>query len=360
GLAFISTAPTDLPSVVSGDERRLRQVLMNLLDNAIKYTIGGAVALRVESLESKLRFAVEDTGIGIEPEHLSEIFNLFHQVRDPAVVVEGTGLGLAISRRLTRLMGGELQVASVPGQGSRFWFDLTLPAAPHAAPTSATRTVIALTGAKRSVLVVDDEEHGRSLLRELLAPLGIQVYEARDGEAAIQEAQRLRPDAILMDIRMPRVNGLEATRRIRQIESLADTIIIAISAGAFERDRQHCIEAGANDFVAKPYRQEKLLAVVCSHLGLEPVYAEDKAPASAAVAVTLVVPPASELRTLLDLASRGDIKRFLDQLTYVEQLQPAYAPFVNQLRTRAAGYRMKELRRWLKSFEGVMDECVAR
>jgi PAS domain S-box-containing protein len=360
GLAFISTAPADLPSVVSGDERRLRQVLMNLLDNAIKYTIGGAVALRVESLESGLRFAVEDTGIGIEPEHLSEIFNLFHQVRDPAVVVEGTGLGLAISRRLTRLMGGELQVASVPGQGSRFWFDLALPAAPDAAPASQSRAVIALTGAKRSILVVDDEEHGRSLLRELLTPLGIQVYEASDGEAAIQEAQRLRPDAILMDIRMPRVNGLEATRKIRQIESLGHTIIIAISAGAFERDRRHCIEAGANDFVAKPYRQEKLLAVVCTHLGLEPVYAEDKAAPPAAVAAPLVVPPAGELRTLLDLASRGDIKRFLERLTHVEQLQPAYAPFVNQLRTRAAGYRMKELRRWLKSFEGMMDECPAR
>src|SRR5262249_13013502 len=126
GLAFSNTASPGLPAAVCGDERRLRQILMNLLDNAIKYTRGGEVAFRVDLHESRVRFLVEDTGIGIEPQHLPEIFNLFHQVRDPAVSVEGTGLGLAISRRLTRLMGGELEVESAPSQGSRFWFEIEL------------------------------------------------------------------------------------------------------------------------------------------------------------------------------------------------------------------------------------------
>lgn len=360
GLAFISTQCPDLPAVVCGDERRLRQVLMNLLDNAIKYTRGGAVALRVDRHETRLRFAVEDTGIGIEPEHLSEIFTLFHQVRDPAVLVEGTGLGLAISRRLTRLMGGELQVVSVPGQGSRFWFDLELPAVPTAIPASESRTPIGIEGVKRKVLIVDDEEHGRSLLRELLTPLGLEVHEACDGEAAVHQARLLRPDAILLDIRMPRLNGLEAARQIRRIPELTHTTIIAISAGAFEQDRRDCIEAGANDFIAKPFRQERLLSVLCTHLQLTLVYAEDQASIASKPGAPPLVPDAEQLRILLDLASRGDIKRLLQQLKQLESEHPAYTDFLDELRVRAAGYQMKELRRWLKSFTTTANGYVAQ
>jgi CheY-like chemotaxis protein len=359
GLAFASIAAPDLPTVVSGDERRLRQVLMNLLDNAIKYTRGGVVALRVDMRGARVRFMVEDTGIGIEPQHLPEIFNLFHQVRDPAVYVEGTGLGLAISRRLTRLMGGELDVKSIPGQGSRFWFDIELPPIAGATPTNVTRTVIAVEGARRKVLVVDDEEDGRELLRDLLEPLGFEVHEASDGEAAVREARRLRPDVVLMDIRMPRLNGFQATRQMRHTPSLVNTAIIAISAGAFAQDRWQCIEAGANDFVAKPFREDKLLAVLCANLDLTLVYADDKPAEPSAGEQTLIIPDQEQLRTLLDSASRGDIKSLLEQVNQLEALDLAYAPFVQQLRVRAAGYRMKELRRWLKGFDHT-DECVAR
>jgi len=359
GLAFASSTSPALPAVVIGDERRLRQVLMNLLDNAIKYTRGGTVTLRVDVHNSRVRFTVEDTGIGIQPQHLPEIFNLFHQVRDPAVSVEGTGLGLAISRRLTRLMGGELEVKSVPGQGSRFWFDIQLPAVPGAVPASQTRTAIAVEGARRKILVVDDEEDGRGLLRDLLVPLGFEVHEASDGEAAVREAKRLRPDAVLMDIRMPRLNGFQATRQMRHTPSLANTAIIAVSAGAFAQDRWQCIEAGANDFIAKPFRQDKLLAVLCANLDLTLVYADDKPASTSEGAGAMVVPEGEQLRTLLDFASRGDIQSFLQQVNHVESLDPAYARFVQQLRMHAAGYRMKELRRWLKSFEP-NDECVAR
>jgi len=360
GLEFTSSECPGLPAVVRGDERRLRQVLTNLLDNAIKYTRSGTVALQVELHSGRIRFLVEDTGIGIEPEHLSEIFNLFHQVRDPSVAVDGTGLGLAISRRLTRLMGGELRVASVRGVGSRFWLDLELPVALQPALSTQSRTAIGIEGDRRRLLVVDDEEHGRSLLRDLLAPLGFEVYEAADGEAAVREAARLQPDAILMDIRMPRMNGLEAARQIRRMPHLVDAAIIAISAGAFEDDRQHCIEAGADDFLSKPFRQEKLLDLLCAHLHLTLIHAHDDAAASSEPAAPPTPPCVEELQTLLHLASRGDIKRLLEQVSRLESLDQAYTPFVEQLRARAAGYQMKELRRWLKSFEMTAHECVAR
>jgi signal transduction histidine kinase len=125
-LAFTTAQWSDIPHMVRADERRLRQVLTNLLENAIKYTQRGGVALKTGLIGRRVCFLVEDTGIGIRPEHLSEIFDVFHQVRDPATVVDGTGLGLAISKRLVHLMGGELQVASTPREGSRFWFDLEL------------------------------------------------------------------------------------------------------------------------------------------------------------------------------------------------------------------------------------------
>jgi len=360
GLAFAGAEPMQLPAMVSGDERRLRQVLMNLLDNAIKYTVSGAVAMQAEMHAGRIRFIVEDTGIGIEPEHLSEIFSLFHQVRDPAVMVEGTGLGLAISKRLTGLMGGDLKVASAPGAGSRFWFELDLPAVPLP-PTAAHRsTVIGVEGERRRVLIADDEERGRGLLRDLLTPLGFTVHESADGEEAVRDAVRLKPDAILMDIRMPRLNGIEAARRIRALPELERTVIIAISASAFESDRQHCVDAGVHHFLPKPFRQDKLLGLLCEQLQLTPIYAPDEMSAHEAPLAPLTVPPVGRLRALRDLAARGDIKNLQHQMTQLEALDDVYSPFVAQLRLRTAAYQMKELRRWLRTLEVTAHERPTR
>jgi CheY-like chemotaxis protein len=226
-------------------------------------------------------------------------------------------------------------------------------------PVAESRPVIAVQGAKRRLLVVDDEDYGRSLLRDLLAPLGFEVHEAADGEAAIEEAVRLRPDAILMDIRMPRLNGLEASRRIRRMAELQGVTIIAISAGAFERDRQHCIESGANDFIAKPFRHEKLLDTLCTHLQLTPIHALDETGGSTATAELAAIPGDEHLQGLLQMASRGDIKGLLETVGHLESLDPAYSSFVAQMRNRTAGYQMKELRRWLKSLKDT-HECLAR
>ena len=223
-----------------------------------------------------------------------------------------------------------------------------------------SRTVIGVEGDKRRLLIVDDEEDGRSLLRDLLAPLGFEIHEAPDGEAAVYEAVRLKPDAILMDLRMPRLNGLEAARQIRAMADLERTVIIAISASAFEHNRQHCIESGAHDFIPKPFRQEKLLGLLCAHLGLKLVYTRGEASAKPEAQVPMAAPPLEQLQALLDLAWRGDINNLLQQVNHLHTLDEAYSPFVTQLRTLAAAYQMKELRRWLKSLEATPHECAPR
>jgi CheY-like chemotaxis protein len=353
GLAFRFAQSSGVPAVVCADERRLRQVLMNLLDNAIKYTRRGEVVLRTGMRENSVRFVVEDTGIGIRPEHLSEIFDVFHQVRDPSMTVDGTGLGLAISKRLVHLMGGELKVASKPQEGSRFWFELELRAVSAPAPVAASGPVTGVEGTRRRVLVVDDEEDGRSLLRDLLAPLGFDVHEAADGIEAVNAATCLRPDAILMDMRMPRLDGLAATAQIRAMPDLAGTVIFAISASAFEHDRARCIASGANEFIPKPFRQDTLLDLLCEHLGLTPLRVPPDNAGSAHIPLSQVIaPPCSQLQMLVDLASRGDVRQLLREANALEAKDQTYQPFANRVRALGEAYQMKELRRWLRSLAG--------
>ncbi len=353
GLTFTRVYLSELPAMVNADARRLRQVLMNLLDNAIKYTQSGGVALKVGLHEGRLRFLVEDTGIGISPEHLEEIFDVFHQVRDPNTVVEGTGLGLAICRRLVQFMGGELEVSSTPNEGSRFGFDLDLP--PVAAPTSLPkqRTVVGVRGNRRRVLVVEDDPDSRSLLRDLLVPLGFEIYEATEGQEGLHQAQALKPDAILMDMRIPGLDGLEATRRIRAMSDIKHTVIIVISASAFEHNRARCLEVGADDFLPKPFREDRLLSLLSTHLSLTLLYAnvgsQDRPAGESVRAVELRVPPAEHLQILLNSARRGDRKGLLEQAGRVAQLGECYQPFATEVRSLAEGFKMKKLRQWLES-----------
>jgi PAS domain S-box-containing protein len=348
-LAFTTAQWSDIPHMVRADERRLRQVLTNLLENAIKYTQRGGVALKTGLIGRRVCFLVEDTGIGIRPEHLSEIFDVFHQVRDPATVVDGTGLGLAISKRLVHLMGGELQVASTPREGSRFWFELELAPGEAPAATAANHLVTGIAGERRRVLVVDDEPDGRSLLRDLLEPIGFEVHEAEDGEVALSEAARLKPDAIVMDIRMPRLDGLAATTRIRAMPGLADTVIFAISASAFEHNRARCIESGADEFIPKPFRQEKLVELLCAHLDLTVLRAGSDEAARETLDEALVAPPPADLQRFLDLASRGDVRQLMNEANGLAARDRIHAPFAARICELGDAYRMKELRRWLKS-----------
>jgi signal transduction histidine kinase/DNA-binding response OmpR family regulator/HAMP domain-containing protein len=403
GIAFLYEPLSPLPVAIRGDEQRLRQVLINLLSNAIKFTEQGGVVFKVGyvmghddtgqgrefvpwSSQSpipnsqfpipKIRFQVEDTGSGISPEHLEEIFLPFKQVGNHSRRTGGTGLGLAISKKLIEMMGGELQVKSILGKGSVFWLELELPSVTKWVETRIENTIIGFKGEKRKVLVVDDKWENRSVLVKLLLPLGFEVVEATNGEDALHKAIQFKPDVILMDLVMPVMDGFEATRQLRQLPDLNKVVVIATSASAFEHDQQSSFESGCNDFIAKPLRSSELLERLQRHLGLEWVY-EVSSQSEEGLKVqrlniegsnvqltslqpatldnqhdSLVIPPAQELETLLALARVGDIKGILEQARRLEELEERYILFATELRQLAKGFQVKKIQELLK-------QCVA-
>lgn len=262
GLQFDLEIGDDLPASLYADEKRVRQVLLNLLDNAVKFTSEGRVMLRVSRQgPQQLRFEVIDSGPGIAAQDQPRLFRPFEQAGEARYRPQGTGLGLAISRELVRRMDSDIHLESEPGRGCRFWFDLALPAA-DAAPAEVTAPAPQATGyegPRRRVLVVDDVAGNRKMLIDLLAPLGFELHVATDGQEALQQAERLNPDLVLMDNVMPVMDGPEATRRLRAMPATAEVPIIAISAGAQPGDRAASLAAGANAFLTKPVRMDDLL-----------------------------------------------------------------------------------------------------
>ena len=347
GLAFRYDAPRDLPELVVGDARKARQVVLNLLGNAVKFTPAGEVTLRVRwqdraSGPGELAMQVEDTGIGIQADKLEEIFLPFRQLTSQGRVTEGTGLGLAISRRLARLIGGDVTVVSTPGRGSLFTFaiplsrisaDKPLAAAP---PPRLTR----LDGHGKRVLIVDDRPENRSLLMALLRPLGFEVSEATQGREALELACAVRPDLVLMDLIMPDMDGLEATRLLRSTPGLQDVAIIAVTARAFEQDRLASLAAGCNEVIPKPVNAERLLQAIAAQLGLAAT-----APPTAAepVAQAVALPPAAA-QALYESALLGDVVDLLRLLDDIEADQPELGALISDLRDVARQYDMRRIR----------------
>jgi signal transduction histidine kinase/ActR/RegA family two-component response regulator len=279
-IGFVYEPSADLPEGIVADAKRLRQTLLNLLDNATKFTEAGQVTLRATLLKSDntaatLRFEVLDTGPGIAREDLDRIFQPFEQVGELRLRRGGAGLGLAICRQLVRLMGGEIRVISHPGKGSRFWFDLDVPLAVMRPPSSNRPMPRGYEGELRSVLVADDVALNRTLLHSVLTPLGFEVHDATDGEQALRQAMRLKPDLIVIDSVMPVLDGVEAIRQIRAAPALARTPIISISASAMASDRERCLKAGADVFVPKPIDIPQLLDAIERTLQLSWTYPAD-------------------------------------------------------------------------------------
>ena len=274
-LAFGFDAGVDLPEAVLADERRLRQVLLNLLGNAIKFTDNGKVGL-CASAEPKgpgqvlLRLDVEDTGIGMRPEDLERIFEPFQQVGDVQHRSGGTGLGLTITRALVNDMGGHVQVSSEFGHGTRFRVELPLPLAESAQAVARKAPGVArYRGPLQRVLVVDDAAANRALMCDFLTNAGFMVAQASDGSELLEAAKSFRPHLILMDSVMPSVDGVEATRRLRRDPDLGAVPVIAISATASAEHRAACLGAGVNVFLAKPVSLEALRAHIGEQLGLQ-------------------------------------------------------------------------------------------
>ena len=360
-LSFVCHYPDSLPVEVLGDEKRLRQVLLNLLGNAVKFTDAGQVTLTI-SQEGDLtqartfKFQVHDTGIGIAAEHLEKIFLPFQQVPDPQRQIEGTGLGLAITNKLVSLMGGVLQVESVPGKGSSFWFSIILPASDTASSEILPnrRRIKGLKHKPKRVLVIDDKPENRAVLIRLLRPKGFTLVEASNGKEGLEIAQVLRPDMIFMDMIMPIMNGVEATKALRDIPELQRTPIIALSASAFGHNRQQSLEAGCDGFLPKPIREEELLLALEEYGGIEWDYEEDGMalgqPADRGASFSC--PPSETLQVLYEMAKKGQIVAVRKQIEVIEALGPQYAPITQSLRSFAQTLNMKQLCEFLKPYLG--------
>ncbi|HJW26937.1 MAG TPA: MASE3 domain-containing protein [Rhodocyclaceae bacterium] len=271
----------DVPTWLRGDPTRLRQALLNYAGNAVKFTDHGTVSLRTRLLEEQddlllIRFEVHDTGVGIDAQSLAQLFQPFHQA-DTSTTRQygGTGLGLSISRRLAGLMGGEAGAESKPGKGSLFWFTAKLGRGTAKSVAVKTRAfeeppevVLLRKHGGRRVLLAEDDEINQLVALDVLADTGLVIDVAANGAEAIDKVQQTRYDLILMDMQMPILDGVEATRKIRQIDGQKGTPILAMTANAFGEDRERCLAAGMNDFVSKPVDPEALYSILLKWLDL--------------------------------------------------------------------------------------------
>jgi len=350
GLSFTLDAAGNLPIAVQVDAKRLRQVLLNLLDNAVKFTDAGGVGLRVSRLADgggsvRLRFEVEDTGIGIPPEQQQTIFQPFEQVGDIQRRLGGTGLGLAISRQLVRHLGGELSVRSTPGRGSCFSFEIDLLTTAAAARSALPGPrITGYSGPRRRVLVVDDVAGNRAVVMDLLSWLGFELEEADQGEAALKCIAARRPDIVLMDILMPVMDGLTATQRLRAMLGCERLPVIVLSAGASEGDRARSLRVGADGFLVKPIDLDELLLHIGTLLNLEWLR-EPAAPVAAAAAddEALVAPPPEEMEHLYRLARIGNMRSIHQSAEALAAADPRYAHFSQVLCALAARFQSRAI-----------------
>jgi CheY-like chemotaxis protein len=342
GIEFYYQPDPNLPEGIKADEKRLRQVLLNLMGNAIKFTEQGHVAFSVK-LQSqpasspmlKVRFQIDDTGVGMLPEQLEKIFLPFEQVGETKKQTEGTGLGLSISQRIVALMGGEIQVTSQPGAGSTFWFEAEVQLAETWMEQSRKRQqglVKGYEGKKCRILIVDDRWENRSVLVQLLEPIGFELIEASHGKEGLEQAIAHQPDLIMTDLAMPVMDGWALVQQLRQSPAWSG-IIIASSASVFEMDRQRALAAGCDDFLPKPVEANELLKQLQSHLLLEWVYeaVEAETPVDSATNQSLTIPPAAELTALLKAVEHCRVVAIQAEAQRLKQLDAQYKAFADRV-----------------------------
>jgi CheY-like chemotaxis protein/two-component sensor histidine kinase len=416
GLELVFERDSDVPHYIKSDENKLRQVLINLLGNAIKFTASGGVKLRVSFGKKNqnnpnprrtktLYFEVEDTGVGIAPEDIDRIFQPFIQTAIGHKFTEGTGLGLSISRKFVQLMGGDITVTSQPGQGSVFAFDIPITTAdPDAINSKPTQRVTGLAPDQPQyrLLVAEDKWTNRQLLVKLLTEIGFKVQEAKDGREAIERWKSWQPHLILMDVRMPVMDGYEATKQIRAMGSRGaeerGTIqnsklktqnsklktqnsklkthnsnapfpipkIIALSASAFSEERANILAAGSDDFIGKPFREDQLLETLARHLGVCYIYEEPErraltnppppadnkespVPDERPLAFYLSQMPAEWVKQFYDAALIGDDELMFERMA---EIPAPFAPLRHAMTDWANEYRFDKVTDFIESANG--------
>ena len=352
-LDFVCKIDPAMPSMVHADEKRLRQVLLNLLANAVKFTERGFVELRVRyAAPDRFRFEVSDSGIGIAPAGKEAIFEPFEQADHVQRRFGGTGLGLAITRQFVHLMGGDIRVESEVGKGSTFWFELALPLVQgDPRPHEAEQVVTGYAGPRKTILVVDDVAGNRSVAVDLLGQLGFAMLEAVDGFDAIRQTELLKPDLVLMDIVMPGMDGLEATRRLRALPACSEVPIIAISASAFSQDEERYMASDVNAFLPKPVDHGRLLVCIAKLLQLQLVVEAPPGPeGEPGEAPAIVAPPKAQIDVLFGLARLGNMQDILRWAGELELLDGRYRPFSERLRVLANGYQSRAILNFVSAY----------
>jgi CheY-like chemotaxis protein len=345
-----------VPQYIVTDINKLRQVFINVLGNAVKFTDEGGIALRVRAdLDDAtapcpcLRVEVEDSGPGISPEEQDKLFRHFEQTKTGQQAGTGTGLGLAISREFVRLMGGDITLTSQVGKGSVFAINLPLKEGEAGAvqATDKPRHVIRLRPGQATcrVLIADDVEDNRQLLAQLLTPIGFEVRLATNGAEAVREFEGWRPHLILMDFRMPVMDGHEAIRRIRAMDGGREPKIIAVTASAMDDNRQELMEIGADDFIGKPFREADLFQKIHAHVGVEYVYADLPAAGAKEEAAELTPGslsgwPADLIDPMRDAVVTADLDQLLARIHEVKARDPRIA---EALRRLAEGFQYQKL-----------------
>ncbi|MGB3533466.1 MAG: ATP-binding protein [Microcoleaceae cyanobacterium] len=369
GLKLIFEKDDRLPCCVSTDQKKLRQVLINLLSNAIKFTDNGHVILRVKAIDSenndpsakRLQFEVEDTGLGIHPQEIDNLFQPFVQTQSGIKTNKGTGLGLAISQKFVQLLSGEIKVNSKLNQGSLFYFSIPVTVISISLENATEEKPVILQLApnqkKSRILVVDNDYKNRLLLVNLLSRIGFEIQEAMNGQEAIENWLVWKPDLILMDMKMPVMDGYEATQKIKALAMIDNSspVIIAITAHAFEEEKQSIIEVGCDDLIIKPFQKENLLLTIGKFLNLQYIYSddgieteEDTNSQSVLNQPTLEVMPIEWIEQLYDSAIQCS-----DLLTYklIQQIPQEYSALSDKLTKLTNDFRFDEIVKLTESYQ---------
>ncbi|MEH2269757.1 MAG: ATP-binding protein [Nostoc sp.] len=368
-IAFHVQLDSDLPTGIHTDEKRLRQVLINLLSNAIKFTNEGTVTFKVKVINQqlntngqtnyKIRFEIIDTGAGIIPEQAQKIFQPFEQVGNQKRQSEGTGLGLAISQNIVLLMGGQIQVQSEFGKGSTFWFEAEFPESKDWAKVSRVveqGTIIGYQGQNRTILIADDKWENRSVIVNLLEPVGFIVVEASQGQEGWEKALAHKPDLIITDLVMPILNGFELIDRLRKSEQFKEIAVIASSASVFAADQYKSIDVGANAFLPKPVEAETLLEMLRQFLQLEWIFdvkVDEIKNTNTDVfdrPNEMIYPAKEVLQYLLELTQDGDIKKVLELAEELSKSDEHLSIFVQQIVQLASNFQLKRLEIFIQQY----------